>query len=502
MAFVDGRSACPGLFYATPAQDGMLSRIRLPGGHLTVPQCQAIGQIADRAGIQSVQVTNRANLQLRSLQALDSEMLEQLRAAKLAAPIAEVDALRNIMTSPIAGLDPQEQLDPRPLVVAWDNYLCRHPELARLSAKFSVCFDGGGSLAVWHRPNDIALVVDPEADLAGDAEAAIALRLYVSRGDRGESPVQTGISIRPQDSLALLSALAAVYLQGVIGLRNHTPQQRAPRLRQVIQQQGWDSFLQAVLQAVEQQLGHRLLCSQSPCPSASLPVLSQAAPMGVHPQRQPGLSYCGVGLPLGQLTIVQLRGLTAIATSYGSKSLRLTPWQNLLIPDIPDRFVSTVQAEVEQLGLPHSADHLWRGLVACTGSPGCAASATDTKGDALALATALASRLQLDCPINIHFTGCEKSCAQHHPSDITCLGIRIDSPQAAAYRISVGGYSVERELYVIDAASLPSTLEQMLRIYQHYRSQPTESFSEFVGHYEIDQLRQLFQDDEITELTK
>jgi ferredoxin-nitrite reductase len=132
------------------------------------------------------------------------------------------------------------------------------------------------------------------------------------------------------------------------------------------------------------------------------------------------------------------------------------------------------------------------GLVACAGSAGCAASATDTQADALAFA-ALEARLQLDQPISIHVTGCEKSCAQHHPSDITCLGIQT-SLQTPAYRIYMRGqHPFERELCAIDAPKLPETLERILSIYRRDRSSPTESFGEFSRRHEISQLQSLFQ---------
>ncbi|HEY9641401.1 MAG TPA: precorrin-3B synthase [Coleofasciculaceae cyanobacterium] len=482
MEIASGRSVCPGLFYATPAQDGMLLRIRIPGGQLTSSQCQVVAEIADRAGIQVVQVTNRANLQLRSLQPLDAEALEQLQIAQLAAPVAEVDALRNIMTSPSAGLDRQERLDTRPWVAAWNEYLCGHPELGVLSAKFSVCLDGGGAIAVWDRPNDIALVAD--------AEGAPGWWLYLSQGDRGDSPGATGIYVPLPHTLAVLAALAEVYRQGIVALQGEAPQPRPPRLRAVIQQWGLDGFLQAVEQVLGQVLcrqpGVLAVPGRTAAGRTARQIVPQTAPLGMQPQRQPGLFYCGVGLPLGQLTIAQLRGLGAIAATYGSGMIRLTPWQNLLMVDLPDRVVAAVQAAIEQLGLYHSADTVLGGLVACAGA-GCAASATDTQADALAFA-ARAEQLQLDVPISIHLTGCEKSCAQHHPSDITCLGIRT-SQQTAAYRIYLRGqHPFERELCAIDADKLPEMLERLLRVYQRDRL-PAESFSEFSRRYEGLQLQ-------------
>jgi ferredoxin-nitrite reductase len=129
---------CPGLFYATPARDGILSRIRIPGGIINSQQGHAIAQFAERFGEGYVHVTNRANLQIRKIQGVTSEVLTTLQNVGLASTLTEVDHLRNIMASPTAGIDSLELINTRPLVRELDAYICGHPELKGLSPKFSV----------------------------------------------------------------------------------------------------------------------------------------------------------------------------------------------------------------------------------------------------------------------------------------------------------------------------------------------------------------------------
>jgi ferredoxin-nitrite reductase len=144
---LSGFATCPGLFYPIPAQDGILSRIRIPGGILNRKQCFAIADIADQHGSGYVDVTNRANLQVREIRTgINAEILKRLQDMGLGSRNPAVDHIRNIMTSPTAGIDPQELIDTRPFVQGWDNYIAAHPALSGLSAKFSVCFDGGGTV--------------------------------------------------------------------------------------------------------------------------------------------------------------------------------------------------------------------------------------------------------------------------------------------------------------------------------------------------------------------
>ncbi|MBH8563910.1 precorrin-3B synthase [Nostoc sp. CENA67] len=523
--------ACPGLFYVTPACDGILSRIRIPGGILNNIQCRAIADIADKYGGGYIDVTNRANLQVREIRTqINTTVLKHLQDLGLGSSNTNVDHIRNIMTSPTAGIDPQELIDTRPFVQDWDNYIATHPHLCGLPAKFSVGFDGGGLVSVCDRPNDIAFA----AVLVNNQ---VYFRLCLSIGAKGEPPADTGVLLTPEKCLPLLAALANVYLKHI-----DTNSKRKPRLRELLNSLGCENYLQEVEASLpfsllhseirgnltpqppslggkgeqfptivtKESLGlksdtHTQLCREiasknGQVTSSSSPSspLHQYQHIGIHPQRQPGLFYIGVVLPLGRLESQQMRGLADLAESYGS-SIRLTPWQNLLLTDIPQQWVNDVQNKLAVLGLDSSPSNIKSALVACSGKRGCAAAATDTKGDALALAEYLETRVTLDHPINIHFSGCEKSCAQHSKSDITLLGVSAQKENGTveSYQVYIGdGYSHEkfgRELYQdVSLAKLPALLERMLKVYKIKRTNYTESFAEFANRYAIAQLKQLF----------
>lgn len=468
---------CPGLFQPAIAQDGILTRIRIPGGQLTVLQCEAIAQAADQIGDGRIQITNRANVQIRGLQAgIDPQTLYRFQTLGLAAPIAAVDAIRNIMASPTAGIDRQQLLDTRPLVAAWNRYLMSKPDLATLSPKFSVCFDGGEAVAVRDRPNDISLVAVPTA-------AGVKFRLRLSLGDRGAAPADVGVLIHPDTSLQVLAVLTDIYRDYVT--QSDSQKARKPRLRELLHTRGVETYLQTAAPHLPFPLERCDVTVDGSSPDTY-------HHLGVHPQRQPEQYYIGVVIPLGRLTTAQWRGLAALATAQGSGTLRLTPWQTVLLTDIPAAHVVSVQREIVQLGLHWVATHPLSAIVACSGTTGCKASATDTQTHALALAAYLDQHITLDRPINIHFSGCRKSCAQYHASDITLLGM----PTAQeTYRIYVGdvGAKFGRELgQPCPVAQLPHVIEQIIRTYQQQRSQPDEPFKDFVNRDGLAELTHRF----------
>ncbi|MEH2145801.1 MAG: precorrin-3B synthase [Nostoc sp.] len=506
-SLLSGFATCPGLFYPTPAADGILSRIRIPGGIISSQQCCAIAHIAEQHGGGYVDVTNRANLQIREIRTgISPEVLKLLQDMGLGSGNTVVDHIRNIMTSPTAGIDPQELIDTRPFVQGWDNYIAAHSALSGLSAKFSVCFDGGGIIRVGDRLNDIAFA-------AVLVEGNVYFRLHLSVGEKGQPPSDMGILLPPEKCLPVLAALADVYLA-----HSNTISKRRLRLLELLNTLGCENYLQEV----EQRLPFSLLCSEirkhlTPQPPSlrsrsgtkcgkeeefSTFLQKEALDanyqhIGIHPQRQKGLFYIGVVLPLGRLESSQMRGLADLATKYGSGTLRLTPWQNLLLTDIPQQRLADVQSEIAFLGLDSSAINIKSALVACSGKKGCAASATDTKGHALALAEYLETRVTLDCPVNIHFSGCEKSCAQHSKSDITLLGVSIqaDNGTVEGYHVYVGDSKQKfgREIYqYVTFAKVPALIERMLSVYKIQRLNSDESFGKFANRYPIAQLQQLF----------
>jgi ferredoxin-nitrite reductase len=476
------RSICPDIYHPAIARDGLLTRLRIPGGVLTQVQCQTIAQLLESIGLEYVQVTNRANLQLRSLsQDLDRDLLTKLNACGLAASNTAVDGIRNIMLSPTAGIDARELIDVRPLADAWLAYLNSHPELGILSNKFSVGFDGGGSVGIIDRPNDITLLA------IGDREFS----LYLGIGERGEAPLPVGVILRADECLPMLAAIAQSYRQGMEIIGGDA--RRKPRLRDVIARYGLAEFGELVRREFTGS-SHFIFKNQQ-IDSAKRTLrerdsvrINSDLHLGIHPQRQSCEEvleqryYVGVVLLLGRLTATQISELGSIAARYGSGNIRLTPWQNATIPDVKAIDLQTVQALITDLGLVQTATHPSSLLRACAGAAGCQFSATDTQADAIALSEYLAERFTFDRPLNIHFSGCEKSCAQHDRADITLWGEAETSERSGSYRIEIGGVRAafsQESSDLLPPERVPIAIGRLIAAYYERRLDPQESFQAF-----------------------
>jgi ferredoxin-nitrite reductase len=180
---------------------------------------------------------------------------------------------------------------------------------------------------------------------------------------------------------------------------------------------------------------------------------------------------------VGHITPKQMLRVAELADLYGRGEVRLTVWQNFIIPNVPEAFVATLKKALDKAGLPTRQSHLASGVIACTGNAYCKFAQADTKGHALELIKQLETKLALDQPVNIHVTGCPNSCAQHYMGDIGCLGTKtkINGESLDAYHVFVGGgfgknQAVGRQVFSgVTAQALPGVIEKLLRAYLQHR---------------------------------
>ncbi len=482
-----------GLFYVAPTQDSYMCRLRIHNGILKHWQFSGIADLAERYGGGYTHVTTRANLQIREIEAKHAvEMVEAIVDLGLSSRGSGADNIRNVTGTPTAGIDPQELMDTRPYARDWHHHILNERALYGLPRKFNVGFDGAGKIPVLEDTNDIGFQAVEVKDGFG-IEPGVYFRLALG-GITGHKDFarDTGVVLKPDQATRIADAIVRVFIDH----GDRTNRNKA-RLKYVLDAWGFDKFLAAV----EEKLGADL--TRLPAEAiAPRPAFDRAAHIGVHPQKQQGMSWIGVVFPVGKMTGEQMRGLAKISQELGDGDIRLTVWQNLLISGVADKNIEAAKAAIEALGLDWKAGPIRSGLVACTGNKGCKFSASDTKGHANEIARWCEERVALDGPVNIHLTGCHHSCAQHYIGDIGLLAARVatseDGDTVEGYHIMVGGgfgpdAAIGRELYRdVKAEDTPKTVERMLKGYLANRDEK-ETFLVFSRRHEIEALKTMFE---------
>lgn len=438
---VGGAAACPGLFNITPARDGGLCRLKLPLGELTAPQLRAVAAGSNRFGNGIVEITNRSNLQIRGVRPEQGDALAgMLLAAGLGIADMAAEPIRNVMVSPTAGIDPGARIDVRPIALNLLARLTATPDCHRLSPKFSILIDGGERVAAAAHPQDIWLAAAPHA---GHTVFAFGLAGHPPASASADSILG---AVAPQHAADLVSALIALFLR-------HADED-TPRYRDTIARHGIAPLLSALKDdAVFPLLPPDALEGWHRAPPASL------GHIGTHPQAQAGLMHLGAAPPLGRLAPHRIEALADLIDAYPGIKLRLTPWQSVLLVDVPEADAASLRNEMIRLGFACDADDPLASLHACSGSTGCPRTACDTKADGLRLAALLG---QHGVHRDVHLTGCERSCASARVADFTLLGLAPDRYDVFRRTDGAGrfGRRIGEGLGIEDAAILLSRQRQ------------------------------------------
>jgi ferredoxin-nitrite reductase len=483
-----------GLFYVAPNQNSYMCRLRLPNGILRAAQLSGLADLAERYGGGYAHVTTRANIQIREIEAHSAvAMIEAIQDLGLCSRGSGADNIRNVTGSPTAGIDPQELIDTRPYAREWHFHILNDRSLYGLPRKFNVAFDGAGLVPALEDTNDIgfqAVEVNSGFGLTPGVWFKLCLGGITGHHDFARD---TGVLVQPKDACGVADAVVRVFIDH----GNRSDRTKA-RLKYVLDAMGIEKFLALV----EEKLS-RKFDRAAPGAVARRPDPLRTAHIGIHPQKQKGLNWVGVVVPVGRLTVVQMRGLASLALEMGDGDIRLTVWQNLLISGVPDDKLEAVQQKIEALGLAIETNAIRAGLVACTGNTGCKFAASNTKKHAEDIASWCETRVALDVPVNIHLTGCHHSCAQHFISEIGLLACKVQENEeidpVEGYHILIGGgfgpnAALGRELYRdVTAQEAPCVIERILKAYLAHRVSVDESFLAFARRHEIDVLKTMME---------
>lgn len=419
-----------GLFYRAVTPGKFMMRLRLPNGIVTSGQMRVLGDILQRYGNDgNADITTRQNFQLRQFHIQDvPDIFKRLEEAGLTSIQSGMDNVRNITGSPVAGIDADELIDTRGLCRKVQDMITNNGEgnfsFSNLPRKFNIAIAGCRDNSVHAEINDLAFVPAYKNGVIGfnilvggffSAKACIAA-------------VPLNAWVDPRDVVAVSEAVLLVFRDN--GMRAN---RQKSRIWYLIEEWGVDRF-RAELEKV---LGFTF----QPAAEKDEILWDKRDHIGIHAQKQPGLNYIGLNVPVGRIYPQEMMDLARIADVYGSGEIRLTVEQNIIIPNVPDSRIAPLLKEPLLQRMTVNPDNLSRGLVSCTGSQFCGFALIETKNRALALISELEQELITPNPVRIHWTGCPNSCGQPQVADIGLMGTktRKDGKTLEGVDIYLGG---------------------------------------------------------------
>ena len=456
-----------GIFFRPVTPGRFMLRLRLPNGVITAEQLAALAEAVDRCGeYGSADITTRQNIQLRGLLLEDmAPLLAELERVGLTSRQSGHDNPRNITGNPLAGIDPEELIDTRPLVEAIQAALLGPAGPRNLPRKFNVAVGGAPDSFLLH--NDLAFL---PAHHNGELGFTVMVGGFFS-AQRNALAIPLGLWLPaaqlPGFTLALLRHFERA---------GNRQQRNRSRLMYLVDQLGLEGYRQAVL-AAWAGLAAELGCEQAGDPATAAPHdgshLVNRAPrdgLGVQPQKQAGQSWVGLHVPMGRLDAEGMAELARLARTYGSGELRLTEAQNALIVNVPTEHLEALLAEPLLRRFRPDPSPLQAEAVSCTGNAYCSFALMPTKGTAQAVLEELERRVELPHAVRMHWTGCPNACGQPYMGQIGLMGAkaRKDGQMVEAAKIFLGGaMDAEPQLAELHHKGVPlsdlaDVLEQLL----------------------------------------
>lgn len=443
------RQKTPGFF---------LMRVRVPAGQLSAEQLISIGRIAARFGRDRLDITTRAQLQLRWVRIEHiPTILDELKEAGLLTVQTLMDSVRNIITCPLVGVCPAEVMDVRPVLDAVERRMINSPEFVDLPRKVNIAISGCGGHGCATKIQDISLVPARSGEARDAAPGFIVLVGGKASGNSVRAAEPLDVFVQPGQAAEVIAHLVRLY-------RDHGSRDTRGRSRMAYLVEQWG--VPRLKDELERAMGRAF-------PPAGVPIQGDAPrrTVGVLPLRDAERVALGLHVPVGQLTGTDAQALAKLARAYGDGSIRLTERQNLLIMHVPREDVDALARETVIGRYPLAPHPAHSGTQSCTGSAFCALSAINTKARARELADALVQRLpEWRDELRIHWSGCRAGCGRHIVADIGLLGRRVrgESGMIEAVDVYLGGSSADpvaggtRVREAVPCQQLPAIIEQLV----------------------------------------
>ena len=418
-----------GMFWRPKTPGKFMLRLRVPNGVLNSQQLKVVASIVGRYGDDgSCDITTRQNLQLRGVLLSDlPEILRRLKEAGLNTIQSGFDNPRNVTGNPLAGIDPLEIVDTRPYTIELQNFLTNNGagnhEFSNLPRKWNTAVAGARDNFLLH--NDI--IFHP-VERDGVMGFGVWLGGILS-SQMNDYALPLNAWIKPDEICRMTATMLKLWRDN--GERNNRPK---GRFRMYLDSVGLENFRTMV----EESFG-----PLTPDPGSIFNDKPRSH-YGIHPQKQEGLHYAGLHVPVGRLSAEDLQDLAIASLNYGSGEVRLTEDQNVIVVGLASTKLESFRADPLLQRFSLEPGSFAAGTVSCTGNTYCSFALTNTKDQAIKMARELDEELKLPEELKVHWTGCPNSCGQAYMGAIGLTGTKSRAPEGSkgmveAYDLSLGG---------------------------------------------------------------
>jgi ferredoxin-nitrite reductase len=480
-----------GIYPQKGGGDAFMLRIKVPGGILTPRQARVVGRIASdfangpipnpHFGNKFLDLTTRQDVQMHWIKMGDiPEVWRRLEEVGITTVQACGDSARNVLCCPVSGLGHDEAIDAYPVAQAISDYFTGNREYANLPRKFKMSVTGCLEDCAQAEINDIGML---PARLE-DGTVGFNLRVGGGLSDGPRMASDIDVFVRPEDAVEITRGVAQVF--GELGNREN---RWTARMRYLVQELGPEGF--------REELEKRVSVELTPA-GEDLTKRYRGDHVGVHPQREEGLFYVGLNVPVGRMSGAQFEEIGRLAGEYGGE-VRLATDQNLIVTGVREERLEDLLAEPLLQRYSPNPGAFERGVVACTGSEFCRFGIVETKIRALEWAREMDRRVgdPGQEAVRMHFSGCSASCAQPQIGDVGFRGETAKKDGRIVEGVDVGlGGSLGLDAAFIDwvegAKPADEVPDALVRLFERFREERRdgEHFHEWARRKRNGELRE------------
>ncbi|MBW5448422.1 nitrite/sulfite reductase [Cohnella sp. CFH 77786] len=471
-----------GVYQQKPNDGRFMMRVRIPGGILTSAQARELAAIGRDYGRGLVDVTTRQAIQYHWLTIEQMpEIFRRLESVGMSAIEACGDCPRTIVGNPLSGIDPHELMDTAPLVEELERFFLGNRDFSNLPRKYKISLSSN----IYNSSNaEIqCLAFTPATKIIGGQEV-VGFHVLVGGGLSAKPHLgkQLDMFVRPEEVVKVAAGVTTVFRDYGYREKRHYA-----RLKFLVAEWGVEKFQEKLTE---------LIGPMEPRGEDRTIGWNAAYFDGVHPQKQAGLNYVGLNVPVGRTNSDEFEQLADLADRYGDGKIRTTVSQNLILTGVPDDKVEELLTAPVLQRLTPNPNRFMSRTVSCTGNEFCNLAIVETKERARRVAQYLDEHVQLDEPVRIHFIGCPNSCGQKHVADIGLQGSLVKTPEGMvdAFDIAVGGTLGPGATYNtalkgrVKGDEVADKLKQLIEYYKESR-QAGESFHAFVKRVGIETMQ-------------
>lgn len=471
-----------GVYQQRPKDGYFMMRLKLPGGLMNVEQLRLVADLTEQYARGFADVTTRQTFQWHWLTIHDMpDIIARLNAVGITTMGACGDIARNVVSCPVAGSHPDELIDVRPAVLALHNLFKGNKEFSNLPRKYKLSVVACPEQCCQPEIHDFSLVAARHPETG---EVGYALRAGGGLSTQPHFAQWLDAWFTTDQVTDAGRAVTSIFRDfGYREKRTHA------RLKFLMADWGPEKFREKLVEY----LGYDPVRGAEDTSPGNI----YRDHVGVHRQKQRGMSWIGLSVLTGRVSVEQMRDLADIAERYGSGEVRTSHMQNLLLPGVPDENVEFALEALARAGFQWEGHSVRRGAIACTGIEFCNLAITETKMRMIDIVEHIESRVPVDRNLRINMNGCPNSCAQHHVGDIGLQGCKARVPgtkeQVDAYDIHLGGalgrnrsftHAIHRK---VPAANVKYALENLLKAFNAGK-RGDEEFNDWVRRHTDEEL--------------